>query len=349
MQLLLTEFYNTCKSCLILNRPGMEIYIAYALFVLISGFLPFYRVVERQEEKFAGKLPIGELPKLPRPRRRIQEPVDVILMRGILNLVSFDRFRDIVQNILNAMRTFFLLRDNPSFLRSFIRFFNLYYVIIVLPAAFMPPVAGQRRADFHLLAAVILLIFINALGDAISFRYVLNDFPPTLTKFRSVKTPSKINSRARLWRSVKVELSYYLTVAKGVTIPLAVLVLILALSSVLYGVQIGQFNFELSIGFLQNAWERMLRFPELVAELYWFVDRPGPFGWAGIPGLFIYGIISFTPVIVLGLLALFWLLLMPLRIAVNFPGPLWARVILSESAVYVVCLIISSLFKIKLF
>src|SRR5262245_14590605 len=98
-----------------------------------------------------------------------------------------------------------------------------------------------------------------------------------------------------------------------------VLVAVLACSSVLYGVQVGQFDFEFSWTFAQNAWARMRKFSELPYLPYWFRGQTGPFEMGGIPGLFLYGLTTFIPVIILSLLALLWLFLLPFRIAINLP------------------------------
>jgi hypothetical protein len=73
------------------------------------------------------------------------------------------------------------------------------HLFIVLPAAFMPPVSHpQRSADFHLLFAVVLLICINALGDAIAIRVTLRTFEKL--KFEQVSFP--IGSDENFWSGV---------------------------------------------------------------------------------------------------------------------------------------------------
>jgi hypothetical protein len=115
----------------------------------------------------------------------------------------------------------------------------------------------------------------------------------------------------------------------------------------LYGVQIGQFDFALSIDFALNAWKRIVSFPGLAFELYWFRGQPGPFGLAGIPGLFLYGLTTFIPTIMLCSLALLWLFLLPFRVAVNLPTGRLQRIIASEFAVIVICVLVSYVFRLN--
>jgi hypothetical protein len=227
------------------------------------------------------------------------------------------------------------MRDHPTPLRSFWRYLNIYYLAIVLPAAFMPPVSHtQRPPDFQLLAAVVLLICINALGDVISVRIVLSIFK----RFDPAKYVEM--RRDNSWSVLKDEIRYYFAIIRGGMSCLCVLAIVLICSSILYGVQIGQMDFGFTESFFSNAWGRAIQFPELATTMYWFRGQPGPFGLAGIPGLFLYGLTTFLPVIILTCLAIFWLFLVPFRIAVNLPAttsPV-VRVIFAEAAVFALCL-----------
>ena len=228
------------------------------------------------------------------------------------------------------------MRDNPTPLRSFWRYLNVYYLAVVLPAAFMPPVLDpQRSPDFHLLAAVVLLICVNALGDVISVRIILSIFekfePDEYAKLKDDDP----------WSSLRKEVTYYFAIIRGGLYCVTVLVGVLICSSILYGVQVGQMDFGLSAEFFRAAWDRTLRFPELASTPYWFRGQPGPFGLAGIPGLFLYGLTTFLPIIILFFLAVIWLFLIPFRIAVNLPQttPPVLRVISAEAAVFAMCLV----------
>ena len=238
------------------------------------------------------------------------------------------------------------MNDNPSVFRSFLRYLNIYYLIILLPAAFMPPVSRpQRSPDFHLMAAVLLLMCVNAIGDVISVRIVLNIFK----KFK----PEEYAKLAAdgIWSGVKQEASYYFAVIRAGAYCLVVLGGVLVCSSILYGVQVGQMDFGFTANFFTNAWDRVVRVSEVTETMYWFRNQPGPFGWTGIPGLLIYGLSTFLPIIILSFLATIWLLLIPFRIAVNLPpttSPA-VRVISAEAAVFAMCLLTSFAFRPILF
>ncbi len=336
---MLAELYHVCKFCLF-----DAAYLAYA--VLVFGVS-----VAASREALASANPVpaelgrqppmpgGEL-RYPLPKNPPKPSVVSDFFSYLLDLASFSYFLRIMRSGIQFIRTIFLLTDNPSPLRSFWRYFNIYYLVIVLPAAFMPPVLHpQRPPDFHLLAAVVLLICVNAAGDVISVRAILRIF-------RRFEGPALDNARRdSQWDNLKGEISYYLAVLGGGAYSLAVLIGVLICSSILYGVQIGQMDFGLSQAFFQAVWDRIVRFPELAWTPYWFRDQPGPFGLPGIPGMLIYGMTTFLPIIILSCLAIIWLFLLPFRIAANLPpstSPV-VRVISSEVAVLAMCLVISLL------
>lgn len=332
------ELYKICKFCLFDGA-----YLFYAVFVFAVSLLassartPVAEPV-RYDPGRLPPMPGGELP-FPRNPPKISIVADTFAFA--LDLASFSFFLRITRSALEFIRTIFLMRDNPTPLRSFWRYLNVYYLVIVLPAAFMPPVEhAQRPPDFNLLAAVSLLICVNALGDVISVRIILDIFKKyDPDKFAKL-------SQEDPWSRLRAEVFYYLAVLRGGLYCLLVLCAVLMCSSVLYGVQIGQMDFGLSHDFLRNVWERAVRFPELATTLYWFRDQPGPFGLAGIPGLFLYGLTTFLPIIILSAVAVVWLLLVPFRIAVNLPAttsPV-VRVISAESAVFAMCLAIGFMF-----
>lgn len=335
---MLAEIFNLCKFCLFDGA-----YLFYGLLVFAVSMLAAHPANSRPvlvaaEPRRLPPMPGGELPFGSNPPKT---SIVVDLFALAVNLASFPFFLRIANFGIQVIRGLFLMTDNPTPLRSFWRYVNVYYLVILLPAAFMPPVShAQRTPDFHLLAAVVLLICINAIGDVISVRLTLNMFK----KFASHRydEPNTDNP----WKGIAQEVRYYLAVIRAGAMCLLVLVFVLMCSSILYGVQIGQMDFGLTADFFRNAWDRVLRFPELAWTLYWFRDRPGPFGSAGIPGLFIYGLTTFVPIMILSCLATVWLLLIPFRIAVNLPSATSGvvRVISAESAVFAMCLITSFAF-----
>lgn len=338
------QLATICKDCVFFSSSGL--FLAYGVLVFLASVAPFAKS-DLQKAKSAGRSQsrrppmIGELGELTRPR----PSVGAMLLQLILKIASFRFFAYLVVRVLNFIRTVFLMRDNPSFGKSFLRYLIFYFVIIPLPAAFMPPVTdAQRKPDFQLMCAVVLLIVINALGDAISVRVTLRKFG----QLKFEKTTIENTNTEDFWAAVRNEMSYYFAVVRGTIYSLVILVGVLALSSVLYGVQVGQLDFALSWNFVLGALDRVRQTPSLAFDFYWFRDQAGPFGLPGIPGLFLYGLTTFLPMIALFALGVAWLALLPFRIAVNLPGPVALRIVSSELAVIAVCIAAKEILRIDL-
>jgi hypothetical protein len=332
-------FFAICRSCLLLG--GSVFYFFYAAFVFMVS-LNGNRVLATSPALAGVQPPMpGELGRtFPAPRPAITTQVATV----VLGLADFDSFRRLVAFALQLIRRMFFMNDNPTFMRSFLRFLNVYAIIVPLPAAFLAPVLHlQRPADYQLMIAVILLIIINALGDVISVRLVLRTFDKL-----HFEAPTDAATPAQdFWRNVRNEVYYYLTVLKGAGYSLAVLIVVLALSSVLFGVQIGEYDFSFSTQFLEEAWRRLWQFPHLAVEPYWFRYGPTPFGaGGGIPGLFLFGIVTFLPIILLGVLAAAWLFMVPFRIAANLPVSPVVRVLASELSIVGLCVVVDSFLQV---
>jgi hypothetical protein len=332
------DLYSVCKFCLFDGA-----YLFYALLVFAVSILAAKAANQSVSLVLADPsklppMPGGELPLLTRPP---EEAITAKLFAFAVSLASFSFFLRIAKFGLRFIRALFLMNDNPTALRSFLRYLNVYYLIILLPAAFMPPVSQpQRPPDFQLMAAVLLLMCINAIGDVISVRIILNIFKKfQIERYADLTTDGT-------WSGVKQEALYYFAVVRAGTYSLVVLTGVLICSSILYGVQVGQMDFGFTGDFFSNVWDRILKFPEVASTMYWFRNQPGPFGWTGIPGLLIYGLSTFLPIIILSFLATIWLLLIPFRIAVNLPPttPAVVRVISAEVAVFVMCMLTSVTF-----
>lgn len=333
------QLATICKDCVLFSSSGL--FLAYGILVFVASLAPFAEPEVRSTNS-AGMPPmIGELGELTKPRPSI----GALILQLVLKLASFRFFKFLIARVLDFIRTVFLMRDNPSFRKSFLRYLIFYFVIVPLPAAFMPPVNDvQRKPDFQLMCAVVLLIVINAVGDAISVRITLRKFEQL--KFES--TTIENTTAEDFWAAVRNEISYYFAVVRGTLYSLLVLIGVLTLSSVLYGVQVGQIDFAFSWKFLVGALDRVWQTPSLAFDFYWFRNEPGPFGLPGIPGLFLYGLTTFLPMIALFLLGVAWLALLPFRIAVNLPGPIPLRVVSSELAVIAVCIAAEEILNINI-
>jgi hypothetical protein len=333
-------FLAVCRQCFLFS--GSIFYLLYAVLVFLISVLKLDQMRVRATESGAQD---ATLPPLPGELGRAFkfDPTSGIaarLLAATLHVLSFDFFQHLVELTLRFIRFAFVMGDRPSFLVSLRRYFTFYMVIIPLPAAFLAPVLHlQRRPDEHLLVAVVLLILVNAIGDVISVRLTLKNFEKLEFKQMSLDD----TSAERFWTSAGNEALYYLNVLKGALYALGVLAIVLAISSVLFGIQIGEYDFSLSHSALAGAWHRAINFPALALEPYWFRGEAGPFGSMGIPGLFLYGVVTFIPIIMLFALAAVWLMLLPLRIAVNLPAGRIPRIISSEAAVIMLCFVVTHL------
>lgn len=325
-----------CGKCFIF--ASSYLYLAYGLIVAFLSLLDLDKVSEAPP---VNSVSPSKLPPIPGELSFFQPKSSIsaqILARLMLDAFSVDAFRRLVQSTVKFIRVAFLMKDNPSPVRSFLRYLNLYLIIVPLPAAlFWPVLHTQRTLDFQLVLAAILMMVVNAAGDAVSIRFFLRNFEHL--PFGPIETGVK--AVPRFWASAQSELAYFLKVAKGTGYSLAVLIVVLALSSVLFGVQTGQFDIELSARFAAGAWNRITHFYDIAFEPYWIMGRPAPFATKGFPGLFLYGIITFIPMIVLFMLTALWTLLLPIRLALTFPGGTVARVIMSELSVILLCIAVT--------
>lgn len=334
---------GVCSECFVF--ASSYFYLLYGIVVAALGLLQF----ERSGVVFAGAAASqGKNPPMPgevgviQPKNSIQAD---ILKAALLHGFSFEFFQGVIQSAVEAIRFVFLMRDNPSFLRSFWRYLKLYLFIVPLPAAVLWPVLHpQRTLDFQLMLAAVLMILVNALGDVVSIRLFLWNFE----SLHSAPDNHGGTPSLRFWRNAKNEALYYLNVARGAGYSLIVLIVVLMLCSILFGVQTGQFDIEFSEKFLTGAWHRAVNFTDLAFEPYWYKGLPAPFPSKGIPGLFLYGIITFIPIIVIFALSILWLLLLPLRIAMTLPGSAIVRMIFSELAVISLCITITQVLHIDL-
>lgn len=285
------QFATICKDCVLFSSSGL--FLAYGLLVLVASLTPFSKPdfqKRKTAKRRASRTPpmIGELGEIAKPR----PSVGALVLQLTLRIASFHFFAWLVQKMLAFIRIAYLMRDKPSFGKSLLRYLIFYLIIIPLPAAFMPPVGDiQRKPDLQLMCAVVLLIIINAFGDAISVRVTLRKFE----ELKFEKTTIENTIAEDFWAAVRNEISYYFAVVRGTLYSLVILGGVLALSSVLFGVQVGQLDFAFSNDFILGAFDRIRQTPSLVFDFYWFRDEPGPFGLPGIPGLFLYGLTTSYP------------------------------------------------------
>src|SRR5579884_4021972 len=191
------ELEAVCRGCLSLNGY----YLAYALLILFLSFLraDLLKAAPGQNQTLRRGPPVlGELSAVTKAHPGIL----ALLLQLLVGLASFTTFRWLIANVLAGMRTALMASDHPTFFVSFRRYLILYVVIIPLPAAFMAPVTDtQRVPDFQLLAAVVLLICLNAIGDTISVRLTLRNFERLTFSEQSLENTSSEN----FWLGVQNE------------------------------------------------------------------------------------------------------------------------------------------------
>lgn len=338
MGTLAEAFYKYCATCF--YSSSSAIYIAYGLVVIAASFMP---TRARSHALIApphfADLGIGG------PRSSPQ----MKLFEQIAFLFSVDAFFAIIGGLIWLIKKVANITKPRVQMRTFVRFVNFYFLIIPLPAAFMHPLKSlhphPRQPDVVLMFAVVLLILINALGDVISFNLTLAFYNKNLKGFyRATATGAR-----DFYRDLLLEAKTYLAVVFGALVALSVLAVVLAVSSILFGIQVNQCDFSLTAENGARVLDRIMRTHELVREMYWFPNgEAGPFGLPGIPGIFLYGLSSFIPTIAMLTLSIIWLLMLPLRLVMFMPVAQQYRIICAEIVVLLICSAVSNLFHIDL-
>lgn len=349
---MVTEFLGKivwfCNQCV--YSTSSEIYIAYALLVLAAGFIAsrinFAHPAALGADGSSTALVLGEFGRLDQPKKSIQSQA----ISAIVSILSVETFFFLIDAVVSFVKKIANITEPRIQMRTFVRFLNFYFIVIPLPASFMPPVPPhvQRPPDAILLSAVVLLIITNAIGDVFSFNLTIWSYTKFENRYRERGAP-KDESPLSFYRSLWSEAVIYYVILRGAAYSLLVLIIVLTVSSVLFGVQVGECTFALTSDNALKVLDRMRRFPELAGEMYWFkAGGPAPFGLPGIPGIFIYGMTTFLPTILMLAFALVWLLALPLRIALFLPANATLRVLISEITVLALCSALSYVFGINI-
>lgn len=144
---MIAELYTTCKFCLFDGA-----YLFYGVFVFAVSLLAYRADASAGAvEVDRGRLPPMHGGELRLPAAEMQPKTSVVAntFAFALALANFSFFLVIARGAFRLIRALFLMTDNPTPVRSFLRYVNVYYIVILLPAAFMPPVAhAQRPPDF---------------------------------------------------------------------------------------------------------------------------------------------------------------------------------------------------------
>lgn len=281
-----------------------------------------------------------------------QPPADVSLSRleheslatarSHLRIFDPSNFRVLVLVFLSILKTIYNIRLNSwDYFRAFKTSLILYFIVVPLPAAFMPPVGHiQAAPDGHLLFATLMLILVNALGDCISVNVTVRNYERALRFARQ-----HADTEAESWdraapTNATAEMRFYLMTAIDLALAAAMLVAVLMASSVLFGIQVDEYDFAFDLSTLYAMKDRALAFWSLTGELYWFRNSEGGFlGQPGIPGMFIFGVTTFLPTFVVGLAAVLWTLVLPIRIVLGRTRGRLRTLLAAQIAVFVLCFV----------
>ncbi len=348
----MSEFVSTfgsiCLNCLTFGTSGF--YLLYATIVLLTGLLTPSLAQGASVGASGGQnreMVLGDIGRITVPGFGEGSIVSKFYV-ALMNFFNPLTYLIITEYFLKSIRWVLGLGETGfDYWRVFKRLIVFYFLVIPLPAAFLPPIGyPQAPPDAHLLTAIVLLIFVNAVGDLISARITIRNFERVASMCRN-QPPAE--QKQHLKQGALFELKIYLTTVVDMIAAIAVLCVVLMFSSVLFGVQIGVYTFSLELDTLVSMWGRAVRFPELASEMYWFrqYGDPSKLDW-GIPGMLIYGASTFIPTIFMLCSALFWSATIPLRIVLQLPKSKIYRILSAELSVFVICLIVSIVFSVSI-
>lgn len=342
-----SEYKKICFDCLTSN---LHLFLGYA-FVAFAAWVAL---------SYDSGLHEQEIPqsKLPRPPSEFSSS-DLKIMLSIFRKSIVSRLMDaikvlqhttlvwIVKFILKVFESAYGIRGNRwDYLRAFKTALVFYFVLIPLPAAFMPPVGVTQIApNAELMIAVVLLVVINAVGDSISINFSVRVYRTAIVNQGHKSDLPGIDQHFLLFLKTAEtdfgrEIQFYLTLFLDFLFALMCLVVVLMASSVLYGIQVGEFSFSTDPANLSLMWDAALNFKRLAGTFYWFANDPGGFGGQpGIPGMFVFSITTFLPTFALALSALIWLFVLPLRILLATRIRNHTRLVISQAFIYVVCVL----------
>ena len=252
-----------------------------------------------------------------------------------------ETLRSIATIFIIVLERFYSIRgDYCDYARSFKTALCFYFIIIPLPAAFLPPVNGaQIDPGVQLMIATLLLIVVNAVGDTISVNFSSRIIRRALNLSRA-KNHEKSTVSADSQVSVKDEINLYTFLLLDLVCATGCLILVLMVSSVLYGVQVGEYTLNYEPATLSLMLESAKDFCRLFGALYWFEEDPDAvLGQPGIPGMILFSLTTFLPTLFIGLSALAWFIVFPIRILfLSKKINLFIKFFASEFFVFVLCL-----------
>lgn len=347
----MTSFADILQLCVDCLFENMWLLIVYGGLVLLLWIFVNYDSGIRVQD-----IPQGMLPRSPAELPVAHVRVLIInvrrnLLQGLEDMLDWfkpDRLKFLASFFVRILEFIYGVRGNAwDLLRSLKAALIFYFVLIPLPAAFMPPVGGQQiDPSAQLLAATIILIFLNAVGDAFSVNFSVRIVRSALNFTTNSRDPKESDidepNRESRGSDVRLELKFYLLLLLDFIVASGFLVLVLMGSSVMYGVQIGEYPLTLDRATLNLMFESAMEFDRLLGALYWFAnDADGFLGQPGIPGMLFFSVTTFFPTMLIAVAAIIWLLILPVRVLVTSGIGRFKALIISQICVFIICLAVS--------
>lgn len=336
---------TVCLNCLTFGTGGL--YLLYGILILLMGLAMPKEIFAPEIETSSETIPslkFGDIGSFRLPEIRHGSIVSRIYA-AIINFFRPITFLGISAALLRVITSVLGIKENRfDYWIVFTEFLIFYFLIIPLPAAFLPPVGyPQAPPDAHLMVAVVLLIFVNAIGDVFSTRITIKNFKKIIEFCQGIQ-PANLDKTLK--QGVLFELTLYAIALFDMIAALLILCIVLAFSSVLFGVQIGAYKLSIDSSTISMMLDRAIRFPELMTELSWFrSDADALRTGHGIPGMFIFATSTFIPTILMLASSVVWSLTIPLRILLQLPKSRLYRIITAEGSVFIICVFISGVFN----
>lgn len=312
---------DACWRCLTLN--GSIFYLIFPIIVIYFGISYDERLLIRPHKHMNPEL--GEFTI---PTNSIHAEVVRYISKRLTPLWFVIIVRSITQKTKKITRI-----NNRTFIGNLFFFFILYYLVVSAPAAAMAPINYNVSYDVQAILALFLMMITNAFGDVISLKITLSNIKKIFHTYQN----SKNHEFESLRESMIFEAKIYLITIKDMLFALLILVAVLLLTSIYFGVSIGEFKFELTENTLNGALERISSFWSTALEPYWFVVDINPDTDKGLPMLFYYSLTSFIPTILILLTAITWTFTLPLRVIYYSNLTKFKKILISESVVIALC------------
>ena len=345
----LNIIFEICIDCLIENKGYVWIYIIiiFAIWLLRLDSSP----------NRGGMIDRAKLPRFPADftlqivsqsvHRFIAPRLEKVLKQtgGLLRIFHIRTLFFMAQALVAFLKCIYGNQgDRWDYIRAFKVAIIFYLIVVPLPAAFMPPVGGhQASPDYHLLTATILLIVVNAVGDAVSVNITIWNYKRAIIYGTRVigRAGRKDDAKGDIVPfNARGEFYFYLRTMLDLFYASLSLIAVLVVSNVLFGVQIGQYKFAFDPETLSMMRDRAMNFWDLRAELYWFRgDTKGVFGYPGIPGMFFFAITTYLPTIFVATAALIWAIMLPIRILFASNMNSVTRLALSQAVMLTYCVV----------